>query len=97
MTRAIGFGDIRGDAAAVLPGRPPVARRLQQGDASGYHGFAFPSSSDRGPTATVRVTAGKELTSQHPAEATISPATAVGLSRSPSRSHASTAAVPGTR
>jgi DNA-binding transcriptional LysR family regulator len=37
------------------------------------------------------------LTSQQPAEATISPAIASGLSRSPRMIHASSAAVPGTR
>lgn len=40
---------------------------------------------------------GAALTSQHPAEATISPSMASGLSRSLRKSHANTAAVPGTR
>jgi len=43
------------------------------------------------------VRTGAALTSQHPAEATISPAMASGLSLSPSRIQARTAAVPGTR
>jgi DNA-binding transcriptional LysR family regulator len=40
---------------------------------------------------------GTALTSQQPAEATTSPTMANGLSRSPRMTHASTAAVPGTR
>ena len=40
---------------------------------------------------------GAALTSQQPAEATISPMIANGVSRSPRMTHASTAAVPGTR